>query len=968
MTPVGADGQLDDEIPTVGSIIASVSEGKGKTKGVLPALPHVRFGSDRRIAEVERILQTTKVRTISVQEPKNARWVDDALTRTLMLVSDQEIVQYHQNVVNTIANRTLSVSIGQGMFEYGTRVTTITDPWEIPLIELSVKIVPSATTLQAQIAAENADWPCFHNGVAAALSISPDCTGIDSSWIVFNRPSTLNPEHGGFLLGLGLTGHLRSLMTYHAFPYMEPRHDFTSVGLLLGLACSYAGSEDLLITKVLSLHTHALLPLGSMELNASAIIQSSAFVGLGFVYAGSRNLRMAEVALDEVGRKEMAGVESFVDHREAYSFSASMAFGLIMLGRGGQVTSEVDRKLLAQLRICIMGEGPLLESRKGAVAIDTTITAPGATLALGLMYLKTGRKDIADMLEIPQSAFALENVRPDLLLIRTFARALIMWEHVAPSLAWIEAQLPDFIPHRGHKKTSAMELHTELAYLNIVAGACLAIGLKYAGTATEMAHNNLTLFFGVLSKAAAGQSMTYEAKIRRNAARQGLNVVTIALSVVMSGTGELNVLRRLRVSHGQEGAGVTYGTHTAMHMACGILFLGRGHYTLGSSNLAIAAMSVAFFPRFLSSPGDNRAYPQAFRHLWALAVEPRCLIARDIETRETVYLPVKVRLRDGDQVRQQNLISPTLIAPFESIISIEVDSPRYWPITYDLSNPRDRDTLVRTRTIHVKRKAGFLDYSLDPKGIRSIFVRAGSMTGFDLHYDLISPAAPPTISASEVVELITAHSGDPTLIALSERFAGDTPFEVALRIILLECVSLDKQLLLPVYMSLLLSLTLSDDMTLEMIAQLNFLRTFYAPGVFERDYLLPTSSGERRFPLMRPNTITALYRCLVDSPGDINERERREYLANGQWGEDAKGLAAYICRNNVPPIRMLQLLGEKVRREGNSATMLVKVRDIAIKYTEAVMGQWDVSGGRDGRVGLWRMTSVEQALKIWLGE
>ena len=945
---------LDDDTPTVASIVSSVVGDKSKHAHSLPALPHVRFGSDRRLAEVERIMQTTQIRTIAIQEPKNA--------------SDADIAQYQQSFVNTIANRTLSVPVGQGIFNYGTRSTVITDIFDIPLIELSVKVVPENTTLQAQIVAEHADWPCFHNGVAAALSISPDCKGIDSSWIVFNRPAALNPEHGGFLLGLGLTGHLRSLMTYHAFPYMEPRHDYTSVGLLLGLAASFAGSQDLLVTKVLSLHTHALLPLGSMELNASALIQSSALVGLGLVYAGSRDLRMAETALGEIGRKEMAGVDGFGEYAETYSFSASMAFGLIMLGRGGQITSEVDRRMLAKLTQCIHGSPPSVEDRQRHM--DTTITAPGATLALGLMYLKSNRQDIADLLPIPTSAFDLEHVRPDLLLLRTFARALIMFDSVSPSLGWIEAQIPSFIHHKSHKKASQLELSTELAYMNIVAGACLALGLKYAGTATEAAHNNLMFFYGVLSKAAAGQSMTYEGKIRRTAARQGLNIVTIALAVVMSGTGELNVLRRLRVSHGQEGAGVTYGTHMAMHMAIGILFLGRGHYTLGSSNLAIAAMSIAFFPRFLSSPSDNKAYPQAFRHLWALAAEPRCLIARDVDTGDTVYLPVKVKLEDTGQVRYQSLISPTLIAPFESLLSIEVDSPRYWSITYDLANPRDRAALVHTRTIHVKRKAGFLDYNSDPKGNRSIFVRAGSMTGYDLHFDLISPSSPPTISSEEVIQLIEAHSGDANLVATARHFTGDTPLERAVRVVLLECVSLDKPYIMPIYLSLLADITPPATFKMETIAQLSHLRKFYAVE-YEKNYSLP--SRDRQVPLLRGNTLSTLYRQLTSASQDEGFEVRFRYWTGGAWPQESAqdvDLAIRLFSDHVPPFSMLVALADRVRTETDDVSAaIVKARDVAGVYEAALEKRWDLvpSSRSTSAIEKWKVESAKEVVGVWSG-
>jgi len=43
-------------------------------------------------------------------------------------------------------------------------------------------------------------WAWFHSGVAAGLSIAKHAEGIDSSWIVFNRPAELNNRHAGLLL------------------------------------------------------------------------------------------------------------------------------------------------------------------------------------------------------------------------------------------------------------------------------------------------------------------------------------------------------------------------------------------------------------------------------------------------------------------------------------------------------------------------------------------------------------------------------------------------------------------------------------------------------------------------------------------------------------------------------------------------------------------------------------------------
>jgi anaphase-promoting complex subunit 1 len=929
-----------------------MKSGSTNSKNAAPAQPslqHTRFGQDRRVAEVERIMEIYNVRTVSVPDPEGA--------------SEQDIVLFHQSVVNVLSNRTLSATVGRGILDYGRRRTAVIDPIRIPMIELSVKVVPGNSLVKAQINAENADWPCFHNGVSAALALSRDCKGITSAWIHSNRPSTLNPEHGGFLLGLGLNGHLRSISSIHVLNYLEPRHDYVSSGLLLGWGGSFAGSRDELCTKVFSLHTHALLPLGSAELNASPVVQCSALVGLGLVHAGSRDLRMAEVTLSEVGRRRLAGLDTFEDHQEAYSFSASMAFVLIMLGRGGQQTSDVDRRLLAKLRRCIIGES--VEGHQAPHAIDTTITAPGATLALGLMYLKTGDREARDMLEIPQTAFDADHVRPDFLLLRVLARSLIMWDDINPSMTWIEGQLPPFIraAREAQKKHTRMPITSELAYFYMVAGACFAIGLKYAGTASELAHNNLIAVFSELSKAASASSFAYEFQIRRHAARQCLNVVTLALAAVMSGTGELHVMRRLRVSHGQEGNGVTYGTHMANHMATGLLFLGRGHYTLGNSNVAIAALCISFFPRFQPNPSDNKAYPQSFRHLWALAVEPRCLVAKDVDTKRTVYLPIGIKVKEGDQIRSQMLISPTLVTPFTSVVSIEVDSPRYWPIVYDLSNAKDRDSLVKTRTMHVKRKAAFLDYKDDPKGHRSMLTRAGSMTGWDLYHDLLSPAAPPTVSAAELESLVTAHAPLPELIAMTRLHTGDGAFDVFVRNVILECVSMDKVHLLQVYMSMWLALHGQEDLRIEHIAQYNMLETFYSPSVYP-NFMLLSTSADRKQGWIRPSFLQLATRRIQEiKEGDI---DLGDYFIHEIW---SSAIAIYIARNNVPSLEFLRALRLLVvkSREAPIEVLEIRVRDAARKYAQGLQRQYDPTDvDQTVDVKVWKLDSIRKVVELWL--
>lgn len=88
----------------------------------------------------------------------------------------------------------------------------------------------------------------------------------------------------------------------------------------------------------------------------------------------------------------------------------------------------------------------------------------------------------------------------------------------------------------------------------------------------------------------------------------------------------------LRSRLGTSNTHVTYGSQMAIHMAIGFLFLGAGRFTLSRSPQAIAALVCALFPKFPTHSNDNRYHLQAFRHLYTLAVEPRLLLPRNIDT------------------------------------------------------------------------------------------------------------------------------------------------------------------------------------------------------------------------------------------------------------------------------------------------------------------------------------------------
>lgn len=121
----------------------------------------------------------------------------------------------------------------------------------------------------------------------------------------------------------------------------------------------------------------------------------------------------------------------------------------------------------------------------------------------------------------------------------------------------------------------------------------------------------------------------------------------------------------------------------------GLLFLSGGRATLGRSNSAIAALLCALFPVYPMDTMDCRYHLQAFRHLYVLAVEDRCLELHDADTREAIVAPVRLTVTQPAAAGQRatsvtiERMSPCLLPPRDLIERLEVRSPRYWPLQLD---------------------------------------------------------------------------------------------------------------------------------------------------------------------------------------------------------------------------------------------------------------------------------------------
>jgi anaphase-promoting complex subunit 1 len=287
-------------------------------------------------------------------------------------------------------------------------------------------------------------WPEFHNGVAAGLRL-PQCIDknaksmgeIERSWIVYNKPSKTSQDdsqtnsahhqsqqpsrhaHGGFLMALGLRGYLTALSMPDVIDYLTKGSVTIAVGVLLGMSANKRGTCDLSVSKMLCLHIPSLFPTSFSSIDVASESQIAAVTGIGLLYQKSSHRLMTEFLLNEIGKRPTN--EQNIHDRESYSLSCGIALGMVNLClRNKEIPTNVsvvddlsDLQIEERLLRYIVGglDENHLHHQKGASSISSSapgvesercsrihegdmvnidVTAPGAILALGMIYLKSG--------------------------------------------------------------------------------------------------------------------------------------------------------------------------------------------------------------------------------------------------------------------------------------------------------------------------------------------------------------------------------------------------------------------------------------------------------------------------------------------------------------------------------------------------------------------------------------------------
>ncbi|CAD6887561.1 unnamed protein product [Tilletia laevis] len=640
------------------------------TTETLDPLSAVLFGADFRLDEVVKMMYTSGVTTIDFPERDEKR-------------TDVEVKDEQSRIYWSVTERIKATTVGKGAFLLMSKPFISTQLWDVPKLCLDLRGEPNAliTTWPINKVADfELEWPEFHNGVSAALSIwAEEGQAFESDWIFSHYGAEPSAKHAGFLFGLGLLGRLKSLGRVHAYRYFAPRHGITTIGIVLGLGASFVGTGDPAVRQLMALQIAAFLPDGSAPLNQSMLTQTAAILGMGLTFMGSYHRWTAERLLGQIRVENVQTSDNPMFLRDVYALSSGFALGLVMLGKGRRdaMTDAADRRLISSLVELIEGPQPILfdGETSGFSSKDTSITNIPATIALGLIFLRSNRRDVvSQLLRLPSSVDALEYVRPDTLFTRSLVRSLILWDSVRADSGWMEATLPDYlrtpdvspptgeassslkISERMRTKLSKFNESMQLAYLNIHAACCLAIGLKWAGSQDLGAAECLLNEYDVLVDVLKQPSTTYFERIRRAALQTAKDLALLSCSLILAGSGHLPLLTRLRLEHGKietPPSQSVYGSYLSSHLALGFLFLGGGRYTFGTSDGAIACLLIACFPRFPATSSENRMHLQAYRHLWVLAIEPRqVVVAQDVESGVVPSLETVVNLKKDESLKK----------------------------------------------------------------------------------------------------------------------------------------------------------------------------------------------------------------------------------------------------------------------------------------------------------------------------
>ena len=642
-----------------------------------------RYSNDMEVSKVIRMLESDKPSDLSKRIPPAPAGMDSEQARQRALLIN--------------AHRVVSRQLGRAACNLGSDNSIV----EESVINLNGKfgnvgIVSLDTSL---LPIEALFWPEFHNGFSQA--IQEPLTDVRSQIIahksktdmilqskkrIYGVPPEMVPlalhRHAGYLFGL-LVRSSCSLRVDDIYRYLKLQNECVSSAVILGSCVSGKKSCTEDTAKLCYLHIPGQVSSSgdSEPVDIPLTVQSAALAGLGFLYGESGNRKVIESLFAEMGRKPV-GDKPFGE-RESLAFSCGFSIGLLALGKGSQLPS--DLALVDRLNDLIETHTSISPAKTTAdnsarvsliyetVPVNRQSTLPGACIGLGLSFLGSGDICVANRIRIPSTVDELENsqVRPDSLLFKYLAKSLIMLPILDPSMEFINSQLPAFIrdpvsslEHREYRSAGS-EAPSCIDWLALfqartyaITGIALGIGLKYAGTNNGVARATLleiikSIFLDLewpSAHCAAQNSSRPSPSISPDKATiQTCHAcILLCLSMITAGTGDAGVYKYIRIFREKIDETTPFGVGQAADMSPGFLFLGNKKYSFKNDFFSIACLLAATVPRYPSSVSDNKSNIQLMRHLFVLATEERSVDVVDVgtlqpvtnERSDTRYFPV----------------------------------------------------------------------------------------------------------------------------------------------------------------------------------------------------------------------------------------------------------------------------------------------------------------------------------------
>ena len=520
------------------------------------------FGLDQRFKDA--------VTLVNNAVPQRVHFITTSTEYTTVLAKRKIFLQI-------ISLRLATAGLGYGAIMYGTETPLSTQKWEIPKMCHTV-IFSNGSRLK--ITSEETSeivskWGNFHTGVASGLKISRNSPELTGSWIAFNKPTTLDASFGGFLLGLGLNGHLKNLEEWHIYNFLSPKITFVSVGLLLGLCASSRKSKDFKIIKVLSVHVVALLPVGSNDMNINVEVQIAGLIGVGLILQESQNKKISNALMREF--KNLIKIQGENRAVEEYRIAVGISIGLMNLGYGNKfnelnetdvnyMDSQANKKQkwldddsydfvsspngknipddpLVNELLSILNENKELE--KNWIIENSQI---GCIICLIFIFLKTNNTSIANSMRLDGKDRSTVR-RPDFYMYREWAYYMIMWKKIDYSLEFLLDNIDEESLVGGLNSDNLPIYYT-------IAGRVLSIGIRYASTNNLKVRNNLLALidsFLPFYQYAKGENNTFPKSVDFKLTIKGIgvlvNTLIVAASMVMCATGDIEVLRRTKYLH-----------------------------------------------------------------------------------------------------------------------------------------------------------------------------------------------------------------------------------------------------------------------------------------------------------------------------------------------------------------------------------------------------------------------------------